>query len=330
VNGERVTSVRASGFHETEAELSVARRDEAADGVVALTLVHPDGAELPAWTPGAHIDLLLDGPMVRQYSLCSSPSDRYSWRIGVLLAPDSRGGSRFVHEHLGVGARVRVRGPRNHFPLVASRRYQFIAGGIGITPILMMIEHAETAGADWNLLYGGRQRESMAFVADLLPYGERVRVWPQDEFGLLDLDALLGRPADDTLVYCCGPEPLLGAVEQRCATWPAGSLHVERFAPKTIEEPSADALATFEVVCQRTGMTVTVPEGMSIFEALEKQGVDVIGSCLEGTCGTCETTVIDGVPDHRDSILTPAEQASNEMMMICVSRSRSERLVLDV
>jgi ferredoxin-NADP reductase len=289
------------------------------------------GGDLPEWTPGAHIDLLMGPSLVRQYSLCSSTANRAEWRIGVLLDPDSRGGSRFVHDELHVGSTVRVRGPRNAFPLVNTPRYQFIAGGIGITPILTMIEAAEARGADWHLLYGGRARASMAFLDQLEPFGERVIVSPrEDRSGRLNLDPVLSDARADTLVYCCGPEGLLEAVEEQCRAWPEGSVHVERFAAKPAEEPSPDALDTFEVECQSSGVTVTVPAGQSIYEAVEEAGVDVLGSCMEGVCGTCECDVIEGEPDHRDSVLSEAERARGDVIMICVSRSRSERLVLDI
>jgi ferredoxin-NADP reductase len=223
-----------------------------------------------------------------------------------------------------------VRGPRNHFPLVSSPRYQFVAGGIGVTPILTMIEAAEARGAEWRLLYGGRERASMGFLDELERYGERVTVCPQDEQGMLDLASVLGTPNVDTLVYCCGPEGLLGAVENVCRPWPEGSLHIERFSAKPLAEPSEEALDTFEVVCQRSGVTLTISGDQTIYEAAEDAGVDVLGACMEGVCGTCEVEVVEGVPDHRDSVLTDAEQAAGEAIMICVSRSRSERLVLDI
>ena len=219
---------------EHEADLVVREVQIAADGVVALTLADPDGAGLPPWTPGAHIDLILNDTTTRQYSLCGNPADPGRWRVGVLRAAESRGGSELVHG-LAEGAKIRIRGPRNHFPLVASPRYLFIAGGIGITPILPMIAEAEAAGADWRLLYGGRERATMAFVDELAPYGDRVTLAPQNEAGPLDLAAVLGTPQPDTLVYCCGPEGLLAAVEELCADWPPGALHLERFAPKPIE-----------------------------------------------------------------------------------------------
>jgi ferredoxin-NADP reductase len=273
--------------------------------------------------------LLLDDT-VRQYSLCGPPGDQHTWRIAVLLDQDGRGGSKRVHQMLKTGDQVAVRGPRNHFPLHAAPRYIFIVGGIGITPILPMIEIATEAGSDWRLYYGGRSRASMAFLDELEPYGERVTIWPDDEKGLLPLDDILADPAEDVLVYCCGPEGLLAATEQRCAAWPAGTLHLERFSAKPQPEPAAGEEAPFEVVCQRSGLTVTVPPGTSIIDALDEQGVSVLSSCLEGVCGTCETPVLEGIPDHRDSLLSEDEREANEYMMVCVSRSKSDRLVLDL
>lgn len=312
-----------------ETEVVVAGRERAADGVVRLTLRRPGGGPLPAWAPGAHVDLLLDGGLVRQYSLCGSPQERTAWRIAVLREPDGRGGSAYVHDRLTVGTRLRVRGPRNNFPLRPAERYLFIAGGIGITPLLPMIEAAERAGARWRLLYGGRTRASMAFLGELADYGGAVSVRPQDEAGLLDLDAFLAEPDVRTLVYCCGPEPLLAAVEERCGSgWPAGALQVERFHPREAAGTTEDA--AFEVVLARSGRALTVPAGGSVLEAIRSAGVEVLYSCTEGTCGTCETDVLEGEPDHRDSVLTDEERAGGETMMICVSRSRGPRLVLDL
>ena len=319
---------RDTGATKTALDLQVAERRDAADGVVELTLTEPTGAKLPSWTAGAHIDLVLTPTLTRQFSLCGSAADESSWKVAVLRETDGRGGSDHVHEQLTEGSTVRVQGPRNNFPLDPSPRYQFIAGGIGITPILAMIEAAEARGADWSLLYGGRSRASMAFL-DTLEHDDRVTIWPQDEKGLLDLGSVLGTPQPDTLVYCCGPGPLLDAVEQSCAPWPEGSLHVERFAAKKVE-PSEGALDSFDVECTRSAVTVTVPIGSSIFAAVESAGVDVLGSCMEGICGTCETDVLEGTPDHRDSILSKNERERGDTMMPCVSRSLSQKLVLDL
>ncbi|MCG7202361.1 PDR/VanB family oxidoreductase [Streptomyces arenae] len=311
-----------------EAELVVGERESAADGVVALTLRHPLGEELPGWEPGAHLDVLLGPGLERQFSLCGDPGDRTGWRIAVLREPDGRGGSAFVHEQLGVGDKVRVRGPRNHFRLEPAARYRFVAGGIGITPILPMLAAAEAAGAEWTLLYGGRTRQSMAFAGELARYGDaRVTVAPQDETGLLDLGAVLDDVPDGTLVYCCGPGPLLDAVEERC---PAGVLRVERFRPKEQSGHEAGGEREFEVVLAQSGRTVTVPPGVSVLDTVRAAGVEVLFSCTEGTCGTCETDVLEGTPDHRDSVLTEQERAAGETMLICVSRCRGERLVLDL
>ncbi|MFK0158624.1 PDR/VanB family oxidoreductase [Streptomyces sp. NPDC090493] len=308
-----------------EAELVVTERVPAAEGVVALTLRHPLGDELPGWDPGAHVDVVLGPELERQYSLCGDPGDRSGWRIAVLREPAGRGGSAHVHEQLGVGGTVRVRGPRNHFRLEPAPRYRFVAGGIGITPILPMLAAAEAAGAEWTLLYGGRTRSSMAFLGELARYGDqRVTVVPQDESGLPDLAAAVDDVPDGTLVYCCGPGPLLDAVEGRC---PAGVLRVERFRPK---EQAAGVEREFEVVLAQSGRTLTVAPGVSVLDSVRAAGVEVLYSCTEGTCGTCETDVLEGDPDHRDSVLTEAERAAGETMLICVSRCRGARLVLDL
>ncbi|MGY1828506.1 PDR/VanB family oxidoreductase [Blastococcus sp. SYSU DS0541] len=318
-----------STHDEVELRLRVDRRTTGAEGVVVLDLRAADGRDLPAWSAGAHVDLCLPGGLTRQYSLCGDAADRSVWRIAVLREPESRGGSAHVHDALVEGAEVEVRGPRNHFPLVPAPRYVFVAGGIGITPILPMVDAAEAAGAEWELHYGGRSRRSMAFLQALEEAtGSRVTLHPQDEVGLIDLDALLAVPRPGTLVYCCGPEPLLAAVEQRCRQWPEGSLHLERFAPKDVGEPVlTDA---FEVELAVSGLALTVPPGKSVLEVVEEAGVSVLSSCQEGTCGTCETAVLSGAVDHRDSLLTPAEQAANDTMFICVSRAACPKLVLEL
>ncbi|MGW3567435.1 PDR/VanB family oxidoreductase [Streptomyces sp. NPDC000941] len=323
--------------------LVVTGRADAATDVVILTLRHPTGRELPAWQPGAHIDLLLGESLTRQYSLCGDPADRARWQIAVQRAPDGRGGSAYVHEALTEGAAVQVRGPRNRFALRPAARYLFVAGGIGITPLVPMTAAAEAAGADWTLLYGGRTRASMAFAGQLADrYGPKVRLVPQDESGLLDLASFLAAPTPEapntpnTLVYCCGPEPLLRAAEERCRAWPPGSLRTERFQPRTdvagpetAAGPQAEA-GSFELVLARSGLTLTVPPERSVLRTVEAAGVSVLYSCGEGTCGTCETDVVEGEVDHRDSVLTDDERELDESMMICVSRCRGRRLVLDL
>ena len=308
--------------------VSVVGKERSSDGVVALTLRAVGGGRLPAWEPGAHVDLVLDAAATRQYSLCGDPADAHTYRLGVLRDGAGRGSSRHVHDVLTVGDEVRVRGPRNHFPLLPSRRYLFVAGGIGITPLLPMIRAAEDAGASWRLAYGGRTLSSMAFLDELEQYGHRVSLHPQDTGGLIPLTELLHDPEEGTLVYCCGPEPLLAAVEGAASHWPHGSLHMERFTPRPQSPPVRSD--PFEVVLKRSGVTVTVPPDRSVLDVVEQAGARVLSSCAEGTCGTCETLVLEGVPDHLDSVLDDDERRRGDCMMICVSRSCGPRLVLDL
>ncbi|WP_432842347.1 PDR/VanB family oxidoreductase [Dactylosporangium sp. CA-092794] len=309
-----------------EAVATVVSRTMLARDVVSLTLALPDGTRWP-WRAGDHIDVEVPGGPIRQYSLCGPVEDTSRLTIAVLLEARSRGGSSYLHA-VTEGEPVHVRGPRNNFPLVPADAYRFVAGGIGITPILAMIREAETHDTPWTLLYGGRSRDSMAFLDELLRYGDRVRVVAEDEQGRPPLDEWLADPAPAALVYCCGPAGLLDAVERRCETWPRGSLHVERFTPRDVETPVLEE--PFEVELARTGTSVVVEPGTSILEAVARAGVPMLSSCQEGTCGTCETAVLAGIPEHRDSVLDDDEQAANDCMMICVSRSRTPRLVLDL
>lgn len=308
---------------EGETEVLVEGRVELADGVVGLTLGAVDGGMLPSWRPGAHIDVVLGDGLVRQYSLCGDPNVSRTWQIGVLKEGS---GSTVVHERVRPGDKLVTRGPRNHFALEDASGYLFLAGGIGITPILPMVAAADAAGIEWRLVYGGRRRSAMAFLDVLSAYGDKVEIRPQDEFGLLDLDGALATAAQGTLVYCCGPEPMIAAAEERCAVLAPGSLRTERFTPK----PVTGASEAFEVELALSGRTLPVEPGLSILETVEKAGVDVLSSCREGTCGTCETPVLEGEPDHRDSVLTEAERADGSFMMICVSRARGPRLVLEL
>ncbi|WP_329271733.1 PDR/VanB family oxidoreductase [Streptomyces pseudovenezuelae] len=309
--------------------LEISAKETVAEGVTAVTFVHPTGARLPDWTPGSHIELVLPEGTVRHYSLCGNRWDPYTYRIAVLREQQGRGGSAYVHDVLCAGDRVGVGGPRNHFPLVPSDTYLFIAGGIGITPLLPMIYQAELLGADWQLLYGGRNRDSMAFAGELsAAHDERVHIAPQDEYGLLDLAFWLGTPRTDTKVYCCGPAPLLAAVEATCADWPPYALHTERFTAAEQAAPVRDT--PFEVDLRRTGRTVTVTPDVSVLEAVRRAGAEVLSSCEQGTCGTCLTPVLEGRPDHRDSVLADHQRAANDCMFLCVSRSCGDRLVLDL
>jgi ferredoxin-NADP reductase len=300
--------------------LLVTAHERIADGVVQLRL---EGTELQPWEPGAHLDLVLPSGLVRQYSLCGDPEDTSSYTVAARLVEDGRGGSREVHEQVWEGMELEVRGPRNRFPLVAADSYVFVAGGIGITPILPMLR-ALPEGTEWRLLYGGRTRASMPFLEEvekLAARGGRVTVVPEDEAGLPDLDALFADAPEGAAVYCCGPEGLMAAVEERL---PEGAeLHLERFAPRT-----AGGDGTFEVELRRSGRTLTVPADMTVLAAVREELPETASSCEQGWCGTCQQRVIEGEVDHRDDLLTDAERGDS--MLICVSRARGERLVLDM
>jgi ferredoxin-NADP reductase len=310
-------------------KLQVRARTLVAEDVVAVELAHPDGGVLPAWKPGSHIDVLtgVDGSGRKaQYSLCSAATDTRSWRIAVRREEVSRGASHWLHDTLAPGDTVEVSWPRNHFRLAPRSSYVFIAGGIGITPLLPMIASLPD-DADWTLHYTGRSRASMAFLDELSAYGDRVVVWPRDERGRLDLPGLLDEPRPDTAIYVCGPATLIDGVEQAARKWPSEALHVERFAPKAVD---TGPNTSFEVHFAASDLTVQVAPEQSILDAADAAGISVLSSCREGTCGTCETPVLSGSVDHRDSVLTPAEQATDSSMMICVSRAAGDcpRLVL--
>jgi ferredoxin-NADP reductase len=309
--------------------LTVTQRRAGADSKVVLELRSRTGTRLPSWQPGAHIDLLLPGGLTRQYSLCGDPRDPHAYTIAVLREENGRGGSRFIHNELQAGDEVRVRGPRNQFGLVRSEKYTFIAGGIGITPILPMLSAAETAGADWHLHYGGRHRRSMAFLDALERWpSSRIHLYPQDEVGLIKLDRVVGdeRPDPQAHLYCCGPSALLNAVRAAASAVPSSHVHMELFRPADVAEGPA---LPFDVELARSGLQLTVPGGTSLLEALLAAGVDVQYSCESGTCGTCEMTVLVGEVDHRDTLLTAEERHANDTIYPCVSRSKGDRLVLD-
>lgn len=301
-----------------------------AEGVISLELRALDGGVLPAWAPGAHIDLLLPSGLVRQYSLCGDPQQRRSLRIAVLLEANGRGGSREVHGALRLGQPLAIRGPRNAFAMQAGEAYLFVAGGIGVTPIMAMAQAAQRAGADWQMLYGGRSRRSMAFIDELQAMGAgRVEVVPADEVGLLDLDAVVAAARAGRQVYSCGPAALLDALTARFAE--AGlleRLHLERFAP--VQAPVEQGAQALTVILARSGTQLQVPPGCTIMAALRAAGHEVASSCEQGVCGMCETRVLDGVPDHRDMLLSESERARGEVMMLCVSRALTPTLTLDL
>jgi ferredoxin-NADP reductase len=303
------------------------RRETIADEVIRLTLASRTGERLPAWMPGAHIDLTGPTGLTRQYSLCGDPDDVAAWQVAVLRERDGKGGSAAVHEKLGEGDIVSVAGPRNHFRLIDSARYLFIAGGIGIAPIIPMISLVEREGRPWQLAYAGRTISSMAFCDELERYGDKVRLHPSRQRGRMDLDRLLGTKGP-LAVFCCGPPGLLDAVSKRCETDPSRQLRVERFVPVIDPEVAARG-AAFTVELARSHRTLHVANDQTIIEAMELAGLTPSCSCRQGVCGTCETRVLSGTPDHRDSILESAERDQGDTVMICVSRSKTPRLVLE-
>ncbi|MFF9847562.1 PDR/VanB family oxidoreductase [Streptomyces litmocidini] len=296
----------------------VTGRSTPAEGVVELRL---EGAGLPAWQPGAHIDLVLPSGLVRQYSLCGDPGDPSAYTVAARLVEDGRGGSREVHERLHEGVEIEVRGPRNRFPLVDSPAYVFVAGGIGITPVLPMVRAAEAAGADWRLVYCGRSRATMPYLAEVERLGgDRVTVVAEDESGFPELE-FLGRLPVETAVYCCGPDGLMDAVG---AAMPEGRVpRLERFTAAATTGGTA-----FEVELRRSGRTLTVAADQSVLAAVREEVPGLMYSCRQGFCGTCRQRVLEGEIDHRDDLL--ADDEREDSMLICVSRCAGKRLVLDL
>jgi ferredoxin-NADP reductase len=313
-----------SALDSTAFDMVVTRRVEDADGVALLELSSEHA--LPRWQPGAHIDVILPNGDARQYSLCGTPGST-TWRIGVLREDAGRGGSTWIHDHALEGAVLRVAGPRNHFEFAPERgtRYLFIAGGIGITPIAAMVASAAAAGVEYRLEYAGRSRSTMALVLLEDEHPGRVTIHAGDEGRRLDLAELFETLPPFTTTYCCGPARLIEAVE---AAAKGRQLKVERFEPKALGAPIL--AEPFEVELAFSGIDLVVPPERSVLEVVEEAGVLVLSSCKEGTCGTCETRVMAGEVDHRDSILTPDEQDANDVMYICVSRSAGPRLTLEL
>jgi ferredoxin-NADP reductase len=305
------------------AELVVVERRLAAQDVVVLDLAARDAGELPAWEPGAHLDIEPPGTgVVRQYSLCGDPADRRRYRIAVLSEATGRGGSAAMHR-LRIGAPVAIRAIRNHFALEPADRYVFVAGGIGITPLVPMIGAAAAAGIPWELHYAGRGAASMAFASELAgEHPEGVTLYPKAEGAALDLAGVSARQPGAAM-YCCGPARMLQAAEALAGPT---EVHLERFVADATAEVDRDGDEPFDVHFAQSGITVRVAPGESILAVGEAAGADVFGSCLEGICGTCETRVIEGIPDHRDSVLNSADTGT---MMICVSRAACRRLTLD-
>jgi ferredoxin-NADP reductase len=299
--------------------------------VVALTLAAADTKPLPRWFPGAHIDINLPSGRIRQYSLNGDPAVRDSYRIAVRRIPGGGGGSIEVHDQLTVGATVTTSGPRNAFPLSMpgrgspTQRFRFIAGGIGITPILPMLRRAQQLDVDWSMVYAGRTSNSLPFVEEVSRYGSRVEIRTDDVHGLPTADDLLGGCPDGTAVYACGPAPMLTGVRSRLAGRDNVELHFERFAAPPVVDGRE-----FSVCIASTGQVVDVGAEETLLSALQRSGVSASYSCQQGFCGTCRTRVLGGDVDHRDTLLTDPERNAGTML-VCVSRApEGERLTLDL
>ena len=304
-----------------------------AESINSFELVAPAGGDLVAFTAGSHIDLYLSNGMIRSYSLVNDPSERSRYVIAVNKDAASRGGSRFVHETLRAGDLITISHPRNNFVLQENTTHSIlIAGGIGITPLLSMIHRLEALGRSWELFYAARTRVAAAFLDELSGLRRDVQEklhlnFDQEPTGnMLDLAAIVRNAPGDAHLYCCGPVPMLEAFEAATRDRPAEQVHVEYF--KAREKPAAEG--GFEVKLARSNRIIKVGAGKTILNALLDAGIAVNYACTEGVCGTCETRVIEGMPDHRDLFLGKAEQAANNTMMICCSGSKSDTLVLDL
>jgi len=291
-----------------------------------------DGARLPSYKPGAHIDLHLPNGLVRQFSLVVPVANPESYIVGVKRDPQSRGGSRYIIDEMRIGDEIKISAPRNTFPLVEDAEHvTLFAGGIGITPIWCMVQELAALGRSWKLYYACRSQADMSFLEALKKLDpESVHLHFDDEAGgkVLDLAAAIAAAPQNAHFYCCGPNPMLKAFEAAAANRPHNHIHVEYFTPK--DKAAGAPLGGFWVELARSGEEYFIPEGKKILEVLYEAGVDVDYSCELGICGACETRVISGIPDHRDSVLSEEEQASNTKVMICCAGCKTERLVLDM
>lgn len=291
------------------------------------------GQEFPAFEAGAHIDLHLPNGMVRSYSLCNDSGEQHRYVVAVLKDRSSRGGSRCVHEQLRIGTELTISAPRNNFPLHEEAAYSvLVAGGIGITPILCMAQRLKTLGRRFEVMCFARSRQHMAFVDVMQALGVPVHWHFDDEQGgPPSLKTLLSQRAPDVTThhYACGPAVMLDAFEQACAELGHPHAHIERFAAVEIKA-ATDARHNYTVELKRSGKTLTITPEISLHKALLAAQANIPFSCEEGVCGSCETRVLEGTVDHRDSVLSPAERATNTVMMVCVSGCKSERLVLDI
>lgn len=311
-------------------DVTIAGRESAATDIVSLELHSADGSPLPAYDAGAHLDVYVQSGLIRQYSLTGDPADRTKYRLGILLDPNSRGGSAAIHARFQQGARIRVGRPRNNFPLEAAAAHTILfAGGIGITPMLSMAYALEAAGASWEMHYCGRTPDRLAFRDELARFGSKVHLHvdsgPKDQ--QLDINAVLSGAAPDRHLYVCGPNGFMDFVVRSAEDhgWSKDTVHLERFGA----EVNTDG-APFTVVAKRSGKSFEVRPGETIANKLEENGIAVQVSCQSGVCGTCLTKVLEGMPDHRDLVQTDLEKASNARITVCCSRSKTKTLVLDI
>lgn len=318
----------------TPLQVRVSARRKEAQGIVTFQLEDPRGQPLPAFTAGAHIDVHAAPGVIRQYSLCNDPAERHRYVVGVLRAPDSRGGSLAMHERVQVGDLLQISAPRNHFALhPQATRSLLLAGGIGVTPMLAMAEVLAAAGAEFELHYCSRSRARTAFMERIgaARFASKVRFHFDDESPVqrLDLPELLSNPQPGAHLYVCGPEGFMGAVLQTADRqgWTDAQVHREFFSAATAP---VDGDAGFELALARSGLTIAVLPGQSAAQALAAAGIAIPTSCEQGICGTCLTPVLAGVPDHRDMVLTPEEQARNDQFAPCCSRAKTPVLVLDL
>ncbi|BBU33039.1 oxidoreductase (plasmid) [Burkholderia sp. THE68] len=299
----------------------------AADDINVYEIRRPDNAALPRAEPGAHIDVHMPSGLMRQYSLVTADGDERAYLIGIKRDRASRGGSRFMHEQLRVGQMLDIGGPRNNFPLCETASHTvLIAGGIGITPIWCMAQRLMRLNRSFELHYACRERSEAAFLDTLtaLPQA-RLHFDSEQEGRVLDMPGIVARAPEGSHFYCCGPQPMLKGYEDATASIDQERVHVEYFAPRAV----AACDGGFVVQLHRTGQQFEVPAGKTILQVLRESGVAAPYSCEEGICGACQVDVVEGTPDHRDSVLTEREQASSRTMLICCSGSKSGRLVID-
>lgn len=299
-----------------------------AEDIHAFELMRPDGKSLPPAEAGAHIDIELPNGMTRQYSLVNADAATDRYILGIKNDPASRGGSRSMFEELRVGQTLTISAPRNNFPLApGATHHVLIAGGIGITPIYAMVQKLRDTGASFELHYAARSRGQLAFLEDLgSDPSSHIHADDENDGALLDIAAIVAAAPDGSHFYCCGPTPMIESFTQATRDIDNTRLHLEHFTPVA----EADTSGGFIVELARSGKQIAIPEGRTILETLRDAGLDLPSSCEEGVCGTCETRVISGIPDHRDSILFDDERAANNVMMICCSGSKSDKLVLDL